>query len=325
MLLNENRFVLRSANELPDATKHLGKMTIITDNGLFHVVISNGEEWMKVSFESVIGGSPNIIGSPVLGLERFFEDGTQGVWIDPSDFSTLYQDSDGMIPVTDVGQPIGLILDKSGRGNHLIQPTPNQRPTLGLDENGYHIAFDGSNDLVSTQQINLGSAASFFLHAHVEGTPTVNQVLLQTGTDIERPSVRIHHDVDSRFSATLLTSLGNNRYQSSVFAPPVKALISAVCDLNESGIDEWAIYRVNKADARVNILGGFADAEGEFNSQLHVGARASATQALAGRIYGIVIISGRLDMNDIQSVENYLSIIRFTNIVGSPADIGSPA
>lgn len=35
------------------------------------------------------------------------------VWYDPSDLSTLYQDSAGTTPVTAVGQPVGLMLDKS--------------------------------------------------------------------------------------------------------------------------------------------------------------------------------------------------------------------
>lgn len=36
-----------------------------------------------------------------------------GVWYDPSDLSTLFQDAAGTIPVTAAGQPVGLILDKS--------------------------------------------------------------------------------------------------------------------------------------------------------------------------------------------------------------------
>lgn len=36
-----------------------------------------------------------------------------GVWYDPSDLSTLFQDSAGATPVTAAGQPVGLILDKS--------------------------------------------------------------------------------------------------------------------------------------------------------------------------------------------------------------------
>jgi len=52
-----------------------------------------------------------------------FAAGAQGVWYDPSDFSTLFQDSAGTTPVTAVGQPVGLMLDKSKgliRGPELV-------------------------------------------------------------------------------------------------------------------------------------------------------------------------------------------------------------
>jgi hypothetical protein len=42
-----------------------------------------------------------------------FSSGAPGAWYDPSDFSTLFQDSAGTTPVTAVEQPVGLILDKS--------------------------------------------------------------------------------------------------------------------------------------------------------------------------------------------------------------------
>lgn len=37
-------------------------------------------------------------------------------WYDPSDFSTMWQDSAGTTPVTALGQPVGLVLDKSRGG-----------------------------------------------------------------------------------------------------------------------------------------------------------------------------------------------------------------
>ena len=45
-----------------------------------------------------------------------FASSEQGVWYDPSDFSTLFQDSAGTTPVTAVEQPVGLMLDKSKNG-----------------------------------------------------------------------------------------------------------------------------------------------------------------------------------------------------------------
>ena len=55
-----------------------------------------------------------------LGIARFkfnpiswFLKGEPGAWYDPSDLTTLFQDSAGITPVTTVEQPVGLMLDKS--------------------------------------------------------------------------------------------------------------------------------------------------------------------------------------------------------------------
>ncbi|TDR34341.1 sialate O-acetylesterase [Aquamicrobium defluvii] len=51
----------------------------------------------------------------------FFANGEQGAWYDPSDLTTLFQDAAGTVPVTADGDPVGLMLDKSGRGHHATQ------------------------------------------------------------------------------------------------------------------------------------------------------------------------------------------------------------
>lgn len=43
----------------------------------------------------------------------WFSSGAQGAWYNPSDLTTLFQDSAGTNPVTAVEQPVGLMLDKS--------------------------------------------------------------------------------------------------------------------------------------------------------------------------------------------------------------------
>jgi hypothetical protein len=64
-----------------------------------------------------------------------FAAGEQGVWYDPSDMSTLFQDSAGTTPVTAVEQPVGRMLDKSGRGNHATQAADAARPVLSARVN----------------------------------------------------------------------------------------------------------------------------------------------------------------------------------------------
>lgn len=78
----------------------------------------------------------------------------QGAWYDVSDFRTLFQDSSGTVPVTGVGQPVGLHLDKSGLGNHRHQPTTAARPILRQDSGGrYYLEADGVDDCLYTPSI----------------------------------------------------------------------------------------------------------------------------------------------------------------------------
>ena len=49
----------------------------------------------------------------IFGVNSLFANDEEGAWYDPSDLSTLFQDSAGTTPVTTAGQPVGLMLDKS--------------------------------------------------------------------------------------------------------------------------------------------------------------------------------------------------------------------
>jgi hypothetical protein len=58
-------------------------------------------------------GMPRSFAVPPFSPASLFTGGIPGVWYDPSDYSTLFQDSAGTTPVTAVEQPVGLMLDKS--------------------------------------------------------------------------------------------------------------------------------------------------------------------------------------------------------------------
>ena len=61
---------------------------------------------------------------------QLFNSGAKGAWYDPSDYSTLFQDSAGATPVTAVEQSVRLMRDKSGNGNHATAPSDASRPVL---------------------------------------------------------------------------------------------------------------------------------------------------------------------------------------------------
>jgi hypothetical protein len=66
----------------------------------------------------------------VFSPASLFASGEQGAWYDPSDFTTLFEDSAGTTPITTVERPVGLMLDKLGRGNHAFQTSSAARPAL---------------------------------------------------------------------------------------------------------------------------------------------------------------------------------------------------
>jgi hypothetical protein len=61
---------------------------------------------------------------------QLFANGEQGLWLDPSDFSTMFQNIAGTTPVTAVEQAVGRMLDKSGNDNHVSASADARRPIL---------------------------------------------------------------------------------------------------------------------------------------------------------------------------------------------------
>jgi hypothetical protein len=105
-----------------------------------------------------------------------FAAGEKGAWYDPSDFSTMFQDSAGTTPVTATGQPVGLIRDKSGRGSHASQATAASRPTLQQDASGfYYLSFDGVDDgLVTAANVDFSATSKITVAAGVNFSNTTN-------------------------------------------------------------------------------------------------------------------------------------------------------
>lgn len=76
-----------------------------------------------------------------------FAAGGKGWWIDPSDISTMFQDTTGLTPVTATGQTVGKILDKSGNGKHWVAPSDSARPVYTVSGNQKYLVFDGTDDM----------------------------------------------------------------------------------------------------------------------------------------------------------------------------------
>lgn len=98
------------------------------------------------------------------GVDGLWRNGEQGVWYDASDLSTMFQDAAGTLPVYMPGKgqvdpPVGLLLDKSGRGNRAFQATTTSRPALSARYN-LMTATEFPNGTADTSTKSAGLAAA---------------------------------------------------------------------------------------------------------------------------------------------------------------------
>lgn len=145
-------------------------------------------------FRPVWGNSPQ--GPELFSPLSLFSNGEQGAWYDPSDLSTLYQDAAGTSPVTADGDPVGLMLDKSGNDNHASQSSAYSRPIYRTDAALHWLEFDGKDDYLSVT-----NGADI-----ISGQPYLFATLATQG---EVPGVQVVFGASSSSSASIANLLSS--------------------------------------------------------------------------------------------------------------------
>ena len=110
------------------------------------------------SITSAYLGNTQVFGGSFTPLS-LFSGGSQGIWLDPSDLSTMFEDLAGTVPITTPGTPVGKRLDKSGRGNHATAPTLGARPVYGREPKGGRRNLLLATDTLATQSLTVAAVA----------------------------------------------------------------------------------------------------------------------------------------------------------------------
>jgi hypothetical protein len=121
------------------------------------------------------------------------------VWYDPSDISTLWQDSARTTSVTTDADPVGALDDKSGNGRHATQATSGKRPTYKTSQFGSLSALDldGTDDFLDAT-VTLSQPLTWFIVTDLDATAT-QQHLIDGNTN--RNTVYVWTDGDFHFYA----------------------------------------------------------------------------------------------------------------------------
>jgi hypothetical protein len=259
---------------------------------------SRCEVKMKSTLIALLYGSTSALSSTA----RLFASGEEGAWYDPSDISTLFQDSAGTTPVTTAGQPVGLMLDKSGRGNHATQATSAARPTYQTGAGLSWLAFDGVDDSMVTGTItpNVDKAQMF---AGVQKQSNGDGIIMETNTTNANGSMfLISANLYGSSSRGNADPDGNQRADTANANGVDTAVVTTTHDIagNLTRIARNRVYGANATGDK---------GTGNFLAYpLYIGARAGTSLEFPGNMYGLILRFGpNLTATQIADTETYMA------------------
>lgn len=234
-----------------------------------------------------------------------------GVWFDPSDLSTLYQDAAGTVPVTGVEQPVGRILDKSGRGFHATQATATSRPVLRQDGNGKHyLYFDGVDDFLVTPTITPGTdKAQVF--AGVRKLGNSQGIVLETSSNLTSKDGTIAVQAPGALTNSYRFVQGGGGvpyYDATSFLSPITNVLSCLYDKSVSTQSSQIIPRVDGVTPTLSA-GNTATSTGNFLAYpLYIGRRGGTTLPFNGHLYSMIVRFGsNLPIGAIEQAEAWIN------------------
>jgi hypothetical protein len=234
-----------------------------------------------------------------------FASGAQGAWYDPADFSTLYQDSAGTTPVTATGQPVGKIVDKSGRGNHATQATATSRPLLQQDGSGYYyLNFDGVDDGLATASIDFSATDKMTVFAGVtKASDAAAGVVCELSATLTANAgtfwIQAPASAAANFDFTSKGTIAASKTRSG-FAAPLSAVLTGAGDIAGAS----ANLRVSGNDAGATTT---TQGTGNYgNYPLYIGRRNNITVPLSGRIYSLIVVGAAKSAGDIALAERWV-------------------
>ena len=219
-----------------------------------------------------------------------FSTAPKGIWYDPSDFASMFQDSAGTTPVTAVGQPVGLLKDKSGNAIHQLQATAGSRPLLQQDGGGnYYLDSAGGKSMASAASLDLTGTAQLTLWAGMMTNIATGSTLAKFGDitanagsfdfGILSAGALMYHRAATTFAARGTSSIGTT-------SPGV---FSCLQDLSGTTYStECPSFRYNGSQPTLADYGTGDSGTGNFGT--YVVNLFTGQGAFNGRMYGLIVL-----------------------------------
>lgn len=229
-----------------------------------------------------------------------------GAWYDPSDITTLFQDTAGTTPVTAAGQSVARINDKSGRGNDATQATLAQQPTYQIDGNGRpYLLFDGVDDSMVTPTITPGvDKAQVFAGMRKLSDALAISVFCELSANTLNNNGAFRMGAPSSAASYAWLSKGTilATATASGFAAPITSVVTGIGDIS----GDVATIRVNGANLQTTTTD---QGTGNYLAYpLYIGRRGGVGNSFNGQMYSLIVRFGsNLDNTTIIRTENWVN------------------
>ena len=249
---------------------------------------------------------------PAFSPVQLFAAGEQGAWYDPSDLTTLFQDSAGTIPVTTAGQPVGRMLDKSGRGNHATQATSAARPTYQTSGGLHWLVFDGVDDVMvaPNHPFSFTGPVSAFI-AFSKSSSTTYSTLFSAGAignaTLNVSNTMAFQPIDVGWSTDVYYPAGVRAGPSIYLGSPYVGVFN---------IQNWSLHKISGTQGKINSVSytptayGAASPAALNSGPMRIGSFdpvVLANGAYAGKMFGMVVRGVASTATEISNTEAFLN------------------
>lgn len=247
-------------------------------------------------------------------IKALFANNEQGFAFDFNDLSTMYQDSAGTIPVTGAGQPVGKVLDKSGRGNHATQSTSAKRPILqkNATTGAYYLAFDGVDDFLVTGNVDFSATNDFtVLSGNTKLNDTTARYLFSMCNTASIDSTIFALWVGGGGGANVGTESFTSKHPSTLFNimtkssyPSFNAPKSVVITLIHDNTNKKHYFTLNRAVSQQSTI---LNTNKIGNYPIYIGSRTPNDYFFNGNLYSLIGIARLATPTEISNTEKVIA------------------
>lgn len=231
---------------------------------------------------------------------ELFANGEQGAWYDPSDLSTLFQDAAGTTPVTSHGDPVGLVLDKSGNGRNLTQSTTAARPVYQTNGTLHWLRFDGSDDFMSTAPVDFSATDEMSVITGITRTNVTTSILLELSENLNTNNGSFYFASPTSGDSMQYSSKGTAQ-ATATGTISMPAVISGISKISTDSV----VLRGNGAELATSASNQGAGNYGNYS--IYLGRRGGSSLSLQCSVYGMIIRGIITSGDDLANAEQWMA------------------